>query len=181
MPNPPYLQRLLPPSQAIERKNKIGVNSDKLQQLLKIILDPNHPQFAAKIPIFLATMEKIRDAVQSNLGLSAIQRDTYEINQAIWIKKGKPNFILDKNGKLKTDSIIYDAAITALRTVNLPVSPAVLNFANSQITIIRKATCTGAFNINVGSGPLKAMATPGSFATVLFDGTNWILAAYGTL
>ncbi|MGE0338120.1 MAG: hypothetical protein AB7Q76_22700 [Gammaproteobacteria bacterium] len=35
--------------------------------------------------------------------------------------------------------------------------------------------------LNVGTGPLKAMGTAGSFADVEFDGSAWALTAYGTL
>lgn len=49
------------------------------------------------------------------------------------------------------------------------------------IVSIALGGATGAFNLNVGTGPLKAMGTAGSFADVEFDGSAWALTAYGTL
>jgi hypothetical protein len=50
-------------------------------------------------------------------------------------------------------------------------------YSGAKFRIVRKATATGAFNINVGIGPLKAMGTPGSFVDVEYDGSAWFLAA----
>jgi hypothetical protein len=76
--------------------------------------------------------------------------------------------------------VIYDVPITADRAVTLSVTDA---FAGARHRIVRKASATGAFNVNVGAGPLKAMATPGSFCDVEWDvaAAAWVLAAYGTL
>lgn len=68
--------------------------------------------------------------------------------------------------------ISVDRAVT-LSTVNA--------YEGAKFRIVRQASATGAFNLNVGTGPLKAMATPGSFCDVEFHGTAWTLTAYGVL
>jgi hypothetical protein len=73
---------------------------------------------------------------------------------------------------------IWNTPITAARAVALLTSGAI---NGSRFRIVRTAACTGAFNLNVGTGPLKAMATPGSFCDVDFNGTAWVLTAYGAL
>ena len=42
-------------------------------------------------------------------------------------------------------------------------------------TVVREAACTGEFAVNVGTGPLKALNTPGESASVVYDGTAWVL------
>lgn len=75
---------------------------------------------------------------------------------------------------------VWSTAISADRAVTLSTTGA---YNGARFRILRKATCTGAFNINVGTGPLKAMGTPGSFCDVEYHGATsaWILTAYGTL
>lgn len=73
---------------------------------------------------------------------------------------------------------IWDSAITADRAVTLSTTDAI---EGNEFTIVRTANATGAFNLNVGTGPLKAMGTAGSYSVVKFNGTAWILTQYGTL
>jgi hypothetical protein len=47
--------------------------------------------------------------------------------------------------------------------------------------IVREAGATGAFNLNIGTGPLKALTAAGQFADVTFDGTVWRLTGNGSL
>lgn len=76
----------------------------------------------------------------------------------------------------------WTSAITADRSATADKTGA---WAGAKFRVVRLATCTGAFNINVLNGTagptLKAMATPGSFCDVEYDGANWILTAYGVL
>jgi hypothetical protein len=104
----PYLQRVLPPSQAITRENLIDIHQEKFKNLLHIQLNPAHSHFNDNIICFVQLMEKIRIAVQSNLGLSAIERETHESHQPIWVKKGKLNFPIEENGKMKDENILFD-------------------------------------------------------------------------
>lgn len=67
-------------------------------------------------------------------------------------------------------------ALTADRAVTLTATGA----AGDYFLIVRTAASTGAFNLNVGTGPLKALAT-GTWCRVEYDGTAWFLAAYGSL
>ena len=52
-----------------------------------------------------------------------------------------------------------------------------------EFVIVRTTAATGAFNLNVGTGPLKAMGTPGSYCRVVYNGNTkaWMLTEYGTL
>lgn len=52
--------------------------------------------------------------------------------------------------------------------------------AGMRKRVVRTAASTGAFNLNVGTGPLKALAT-GQWCEVVFDGTAWQLTAFGSL
>lgn len=104
-----YIQRVLPPSNAIERENKIAVDKEKFSEFIEIQLNPAHPKFQDNLFHFLQMVEKIRLAVQSNLGLSAIERDKHETYHPIWVKKGKPDFPLLENNDIKPESILYDA------------------------------------------------------------------------
>lgn len=73
---------------------------------------------------------------------------------------------------------IWNTPITADRAVTLSTTGAK---SGDRFRIVRTAAATGAFNLNVGTGPLKAMGTAGSFCDVEYNGTAWLLTAYGTL
>lgn len=72
---------------------------------------------------------------------------------------------------------IWNTPITADRAVTLTASPA---WGDLKFKIVRTAAATGAFNLNVGTGPLKALAA-GTWCEVTFNGTAWVLTAYGAL
>lgn len=72
---------------------------------------------------------------------------------------------------------IWNTPISADRAVTLTTA-AVQNGA--RFRIVRTAAATGAFNLNVGTGPLKALAV-GQWCDVEFDGTAWVLTAFGSL
>lgn len=74
-------------------------------------------------------------------------------------------------------TIIYNTAITADRAVTLSTSTV---FKGARFRVIRTANATGAFNVNVGTGPLKALAA-GQWCDVEYNGSAWVLTAYGTL
>jgi len=73
---------------------------------------------------------------------------------------------------------IWATPLTADRAVTLSTTNA---HDGSKFRIVRKSTATGAFNLNVGTGPLKAMGTAGSFVDVEYDGAAWVLTGYGVL
>ena len=50
----------------------------------------------------------------------------------------------------------------------------------SKFRIVRTANATGAFNLNVGTGPLKAL-TAGQWCDVEYNGSAWFLSAFGSL
>ncbi len=75
-------------------------------------------------------------------------------------------------------NLFYEAPITADRAVTLTVAGA---YAGMKWRVTREVAASGAFNVNVGSGPLKALAAGGSWCDVTFDGTAWVLTAAGTL
>jgi len=72
---------------------------------------------------------------------------------------------------------LWQSPLTANRTVTLSTSGA---FSGAKFKITRTAGSTGAFTLDVGVGPLKSLAS-GQWCDVEFDGTNWVLTAYGTL
>jgi hypothetical protein len=72
---------------------------------------------------------------------------------------------------------LYTAPIAADRAVTLSTTGALIGLS---YRITRTAASTGAFNLNVGSGPLKAL-TPGTWCEVVYDGSAYALSAYGAL
>lgn len=68
--------------------------------------------------------------------------------------------------------------LTADRAVTLSTTGA---WNGAKFRIVRGAGATGAFNLNVGTGPLKALSAAGQWCEVEFYGSAWILTAYGTL
>jgi hypothetical protein len=72
---------------------------------------------------------------------------------------------------------IWNTPLTADRAVTLNTTGA---YAGARFRIIRTAAATGSFNLNVGTGPLKALKA-GQWCDVEYNGTAWVLAAYGQL
>jgi len=76
-------------------------------------------------------------------------------------------------------TIIFNTPLTADRAVTLNTGADYKD--GDSYHIVRTAAATGAFNVNVGSGPLKALAA-GTWCIVVYrGGGNWTLAAYGSL
>ena len=71
----------------------------------------------------------------------------------------------------------WATAITADRAVTLSTTGA---YTGATFRVVRESTATGAFNLNVGTGPLKALAA-GTWCDVAFNGTAWQLTGYGSL
>lgn len=67
----------------------------------------------------------------------------------------------------------WATALTADRAVTLADG-----WTGAKFRIVR--TGGGAFNLNVGAGPLKALAE-NTWADVEFTGSAWVLTAYGAL
>jgi hypothetical protein len=73
---------------------------------------------------------------------------------------------------------VWNTALTAARAVTLSTT----NVKNGDtFKIIRTASATGAYNLNVGTGPLKALSSAGEWCEVMYDGSAWILTQYGSL
>jgi hypothetical protein len=73
---------------------------------------------------------------------------------------------------------IWNTALTADRAVTLSTTEAA---EGDKFRIVRNASATGAFNLNVGTGPLKAMGSASTWCEVEYDGAAWVLTAYGAL
>lgn len=73
---------------------------------------------------------------------------------------------------------LWNTAITADRAVTLNTGAA---RNGDRFRIIRGASATGAFNLNVGTGPLKALGTAGTWCDVEFNGSAWMLTGNGSL
>jgi hypothetical protein len=73
---------------------------------------------------------------------------------------------------------LWNTALTADRAVTLSTT----NAANGdKFRIIRGASATGAFNLNVGTGPLKALGSASTWCDVEYNGSAWMLTASGSL
>lgn len=80
----------------------------------------------------------------------------------------------DDDGAILT----YTAPLTAARAVALSTAGAV---EGMRWRVVRDATATGAFALNVGTGPLKNLAAAGDWCDVAYDGAAWVLVATGAL
>lgn len=67
--------------------------------------------------------------------------------------------------------------LTANRAVTLSTTGA---YNGAVFWVVRTAAATGAFNLNVGTGPLKALAA-GQWCKVEYNGSAWMLTAFGSL
>jgi hypothetical protein len=72
---------------------------------------------------------------------------------------------------------VQPVALSADRTCTLSTTGAIVGMRKR---ITRTVASTGAFNLGVGSGPLKNLAT-GQWCEVTYDGSAWVLTAYGAL
>lgn len=72
---------------------------------------------------------------------------------------------------------VWNAPLTAVRTAILSTTNA---YRGARFRIVRTAAATGASALNVGTGPLKALAT-GQWCEVEYDGSAWLLTAAGSL
>jgi hypothetical protein len=72
---------------------------------------------------------------------------------------------------------VWNTPLTSNRSVSLSTVGAA-NGARRRI--VRTAASTGAFTLSVGTGPLKALAA-GQWCEVEFDGSAWVLTAFGSL
>ena len=74
-------------------------------------------------------------------------------------------------------TIRYGTALTAPRTITLATTD-VPN--GSKFRVVRQAAATGASGLAVGTGPLKTLAL-GEWCDVEYNGSAWILTAFGAL
>jgi hypothetical protein len=72
----------------------------------------------------------------------------------------------------------YTGTMTAIRAVSLPVPTGNSAVAGQWFKITR--TATGAFALNVGTGPLRALAV-NEWCEVTYNGSAWYLSAAGSL
>lgn len=72
---------------------------------------------------------------------------------------------------------VWNTPISQDRAVALSTSHVA---RGASFRIVRTAAATGAFNLNVGTGPLAALAA-GEWCEVAYDGSAWILTAFGAL
>lgn len=75
-------------------------------------------------------------------------------------------------------TVYLTAAISADRAVTLSTTNAV---AGDRVRFIRTAAATGAFNWNIGTGPLKALSAASTFADVEYNGSAWVLFGSGSV
>jgi hypothetical protein len=75
-------------------------------------------------------------------------------------------------------TVYLNAAISADRAVSLSTTNAV---AGDRARFIRSSAATGAFNWNIGTGPLKALGSASTFADVEYNGSAWVLFGSGSV
>lgn len=80
-------------------------------------------------------------------------------------------------GYMEYRTHIWNTELTADRAVALSTTA---TQSGAKFRIVRTAAAIGAFNLNVGTGPLKALGI-GEWCEVEFNGAAWVLTAYGTL
>ena len=73
---------------------------------------------------------------------------------------------------------VWNTPLSVARAVTLDTSSLAYNGAKFRIT--RTAAATGASALNVGTGPLKALAA-GQWCDVEYNGAAWVLTAFGSL
>jgi hypothetical protein len=78
---------------------------------------------------------------------------------------------------LTESTAVWNTPLTANRSVSLSTTGA---SSGLRKRVVRTAAATGAFNLNVGSGPLKALAA-GQWCEVEYNGSAWALMAFGSL
>jgi len=70
---------------------------------------------------------------------------------------------------------VCNVPLTANRTVTLPDGS-----EGNSVRVVRTAASTGAFKLNVGTGPLFGL-DPAEWADFEFNGTAWVLTGAGSL
>lgn len=96
-------------------------------------------------------------------------------NNTVSADKGDAAATLTVRTSEKTNQ--WNTPITADRAVTLSTTGAI---NGDKFRIVRTAAATGAFNLNVGTGPLKALGI-GQWCDVEYNGSAWMLTAFGSL
>jgi hypothetical protein len=86
-----HLKRIIPPSNVIQREQQVKIDTTSLNSLITRLKkgQKGSPEEFEKFNIM---MEQIRLAVQSNLGLSRVEREKHETFHSILVKQGSPVF-----------------------------------------------------------------------------------------
>lgn len=79
--------------------------------------------------------------------------------------------------RVDPETQIWNTPLTTDRTVTLSATGA---FTGASFRVTRTASATGAFSLNVGTGPLKALSA-GQWCEVTHNGSAWVLTAFGSL
>lgn len=75
-------------------------------------------------------------------------------------------------------TVRYASAITADRNVDLPTGGL---YEGLEFEVVRASSATGAFAVNIGTGPVKALSSAGTWARVRYTGAAWVQVAGGSL
>lgn len=73
---------------------------------------------------------------------------------------------------------LWDSPLTEDRTVTLATTGA---YPGARFRIVRGASATGSFNLDVGPGPLRTLSEASAWCEVEYDGSAWALVACGSL
>lgn len=108
----------------------------------------------------------------------------WRFNGTAWIPVYRQAVSADKGDAAATLTVgtsestsVWNTPLAANRAVTLSTTNAV---NGAKFRVVRTAAATGAFALNVGTGPLAAL-DPGEWCDVEYDGSAWILTAFGAL
>jgi hypothetical protein len=73
---------------------------------------------------------------------------------------------------------VWATTLTVDRTVTLSTTNAV---NGARFHILRTLAATGDFDLSIGTGPLITLPVGNEWCDVQYDGSAWIVVAYGTI
>lgn len=103
-----------------------------------------------------------------------IYKTLYFITSSVSSDRGNASITIQTGKDARTQR--FNTAITADRTVTLS---AVNSWNGARFRIVRQASATGAFNIDVGG--LKNLTAASQWIDVEYTGSAWIETGYGAL
>lgn len=105
---------------------------------------------------------------------NAIYAIAFAVNPSMSSDNGDADLTLTAGKNALTQR--FDTTLTAHRTITLSTTGA---YTGANFRVVREAGAGGAFNLDVGG--LKTLSGASEWADVGYNGSAWILTAYGAL